>query len=68
MADKENAKDATVPGGNPESSGTGGGKGRSGGPDVDPVGNARLAGEDPSPDDRPRGDTSRANEARTPPA
>ncbi len=68
MADKPQAKDAKVLGGNPESSGTGGGKGKAGGPDIDPVGNARLAGEDPSPDDRERGDTSRADGARTPPA
>ena len=66
MADKKQAKDAGVPGGNDRSSGTGGGKGMSGGPEDDIVGNARLRGEDPSPDDRSRGDTSRADPARTP--
>ena len=36
------------------------------GDEADIVGNARVAGEDPSPDDRARGETSRADKA--PPA
>jgi hypothetical protein len=63
MADKKQARDATIPGGNSKSDGKGGGKSRSGGANVDPVGNARLKGQDPSPDDRTRG--SRSPEART---
>ena len=59
MADKKRAKDASVPGGNDRSSGGGGGHGKAGGAHIDdPVGNARLKGEDPSPDDRRRGETS----------
>ena len=47
--------------GNNKSSGKGGGKSMPGGPDVDIVGNAKLRGEDPSPDNRRRGETSRAD-------
>lgn len=61
MADKKHAAEQSVPGGNPKSSGKGGGKSRGGGGPEDPVGNARLRGEDPSPDDRARGETSRAD-------
>lgn len=48
-------------GGNDKSSGKGGGKSKSGGPELDIVGNARMRGEDPSPDDRRRGESSRAD-------
>jgi len=51
-ADRPNADGAT---------GHGGGKGARGVIEVDAVGNARLRGEDPSPDDRPRGDRSTAD-------
>ena len=62
MADKKNP--TTVPGGNRKSSGPGGGKGRSGDRKLDVRGNARVASEDPSPDTRRRGETSRADDAR----
>ena len=39
----------------------GGGNSKPGGPEVDIVGNARLPGEDPSPDNRKSGQTSRAD-------
>ncbi|WP_426957886.1 hypothetical protein [Muricoccus radiodurans] len=66
MADKKNS-DAQTGAGNGKSSGGGGGKGASGGAEVDIVGNAKLRGEDPSPDNRGRGETasSDANNART---
>ena len=60
MANKKQAKDAKVPGGNRRSSGLGGGKGMRGGAHADPVGNVKLRGEDPSPDDRERGETARS--------
>lgn len=63
MADRKHAKDATIKGGNPRSDGKGGGKSRSEGVRADPVGNAKLKGQDPSPDNRARG--ARAPEART---
>ncbi|HWX47622.1 MAG TPA: hypothetical protein VNZ61_06185 [Roseomonas sp.] len=44
-------------GGNNKSSGKGGGKSQPGGAQDDMVGNARLRGEDPSPDNRKRGQT-----------
>jgi hypothetical protein len=58
MADKKRAAEQQVDGGNAKSSGKGGGKSFKGGPAVDPVGNARLRGEDPSPDNRRRGEIS----------
>ena len=58
MADKKTARDAGVPGGNDKSSGKGGGKSRSDGVQADPVGNSRLRGEDPSPDNRTRGSSA----------
>jgi hypothetical protein len=39
----------------------GGGNSKPGGPEVDIVGNAKLRGEDPSPDNRKAGQTSRAD-------
>ena len=48
-------------GGNNKSSGKGGGKSISGGSDQAIVGNARMRGEDPSPDNRRRGESSRAD-------
>jgi hypothetical protein len=49
-------------GGNEKSSGSGGGKGTGGGADVgDQRRNASLRGERPSPSDRERGETSRAD-------
>ena len=67
MADRKKAKDQTVPGGNSKSSGKGGGKSIAGGANApDPAGNARLAGEDPSPDNRRRGEVSRADRSQSP--
>jgi hypothetical protein len=63
MADKKRAADQAVPGGNDKSSGKGGGKSAKGGRVADPAGNARLRGQDPSPDDRRRGETSDADRA-----
>ena len=63
MADNKMARDESIPGGNDKSDGKGGGKSRSGGAAVDPVGNAKLKGQDPSPDNRERG--SRAPDARS---
>ena len=60
MADKMRS-DADRPGGNNRSSGGAGGKGARGVIEVDGVGNARLRGEDPSPDNRPRGGGSVAD-------
>ncbi len=62
MADRQRS-DADRPGGNQRSSGAGGGKGAHGVIEVDAVGNARLRGEDPSPDDRARGQTSQADQS-----
>jgi hypothetical protein len=62
LAEDRRARDQTIPGGNPKSSGKGGGRSLSGGAQVDPVGNVRLRGEDPSPDNRRRGETSHADE------
>jgi hypothetical protein len=61
MADRKTARDQTVPGGNEKSSGKGGGKSAAGGVEAPDPGNARLAGEDPSPDNRRRGEVSRAD-------
>ena len=58
MADRKKATDAKNPGGNDRSSGLGGGKGMSGGPNPQVAKNARLKGEDPSPDNRKRGEVS----------
>lgn len=58
MADKKLSKDAKI--GNEPKSGKGAGLMR-GGSDVQMTGNARLRGEDPSPDDRRRGETSRSD-------
>ncbi len=59
MADKKRPADHKVAGGNPKSSGKGGGKSVRAGASADAVGNARVRGQDPSPDDRRRGETSR---------
>lgn len=58
MADKKRAEEAKI--GNEPKSGKGAVLMR-GGSDVETTGNARLRGEDPSPDDRRRGETSRAD-------
>jgi len=58
MADKERSDFDKGPGRDDRSVGTGGGKGARSIIDVDAVGNARLRGEDPSPDNRERGDRS----------
>lgn len=55
MADKKTGGSAPA-GGNDKSSGKGGGRSAPGGAEVDPVRNARERGEDPSPDDRRRGE------------
>lgn len=62
MADKKQA-DRAPEGGNDKSSGKGGGKSVSGGARTETVGNARARGEDPSPDDRRRGETSASDRA-----
>jgi hypothetical protein len=59
MADKHTCEHLKRGGGNPKSSGKGGGA--SGGPDPHVAQNARLRGEDPSPDNRARGETSRGD-------
>jgi hypothetical protein len=65
MADKKKSayqpSRAELTEGNNKSSGKGGGKSAPGGPEPDIVGNAKLRGEDPSPDNRRRGETSRAD-------
>jgi hypothetical protein len=63
MADKKKPKDATVAGGARKSSGKGGGKSASTGARADTVGDARQRGEDPSPDNRRRGETARSDRA-----
>jgi hypothetical protein len=65
MADKkQGAAGSRAGAGNPKSSSKGGGKStRRGAPVKDPAGNARLRGEDPSPDNRRRGEGSRADRA-----
>jgi hypothetical protein len=59
MADKKNVNDVAMAGGNKKSAGKGGGKStsetaRTG----NPAGNVKLKGQDPSPDDRRRGETA----------
>ncbi len=56
MADKQRSDFDRTPGREDRSVGTGGGKGARSVIEVDAVGNARLRGEDPSTDNRPRGD------------
>ena len=63
MADKKRSAQDNITGRDDRSVGTGGGKGAPSIIEVDMVGNARLRHEDPSPDNRPRGDRSPA--ART---
>jgi hypothetical protein len=59
MADKKNANDVAMAGGNKKSAGKGGGKSTSeGAHPQDPAGNVKLRGGDPSPDNRRRGETS----------
>jgi hypothetical protein len=63
MADKKRAADQAVAGGNDKSSGKGGGKSAGGGRAAEPARNTRLKGQDPSPDNRRRGEVSEADRA-----
>ncbi len=64
MADKKHPAQDAAGGGNNRSSGSGGGQGAAGGPTTgersedDIVGNKRVRGADPSPDNRNRGETA----------
>ena len=63
MADKERSAYQEKAGQMPAAGNSkGGGNSKPGGPEVDIVGNARLRGEDPSPDNRKRGQTSKADQ------
>ncbi|MBP0445983.1 hypothetical protein J8J14_14495 [Roseomonas sp. SSH11] len=59
MADKQKSAFQEHAGKMPDAGNSkGGGNSKPGGDDQDIVGNARLKGEDPSPDNRKRGQTS----------
>jgi hypothetical protein len=59
MADKKNVNDVAMAGGNKKSAGKGGGKSTSEtARTADPARNVKLKGQDPSPDDRRRGETA----------
>ena len=62
MADKQKSAYQEHAGKMPDAGNSkGGGNSKPGGAEVDIVGNARLRGEDPSPDNRKSGQTSRAD-------